>query len=146
MGFNTALMICNDGMDELRRDPLAAEKLHQGILLAGRQRDGWGFSVSIGNHCNPVSILPSEHADYAQLVIVGGNSIRRIATLGGSRARFDWDAEGVFATLADQLGYNVSKKAWRKRQDAQGIEAASAGETQSGSTEGESAVLAEDAP
>jgi hypothetical protein len=110
-------MICNDGLSEFERDPDAGKKLAQGVTCAGRREDK---SVAIGNHCNPVSILPSQHADVDQLVLVGGNTIRSVHSFYRA-VGYGQDslAEAVFAALADHLGYNVSKKAWRKRRDAQ---------------------------
>jgi hypothetical protein len=118
MGYNTALMICNDGLEQLRRDPNAAEKIYQGVLAAGSRAENW---VSIGNHCNLVSILPSQHADVSQVVLVGGNSIEAVHSLYGV---IDWHetdepfAEQVLRALAHDLGYNLTKTAWRKRRDA----------------------------
>jgi len=119
MGYNTALMICNDGLHELERDPDAGKKIARGVLMADRDPP---HSISIGNHCNPVSILPSQHADTAQLVVVGGNWIQSVAFLRNrdfTGASNDPVAERVLRQLADDLGYNLSKKAWRKREDAQ---------------------------
>jgi hypothetical protein len=116
MGYNTAVMFCNDGLGQLKAGPLAGQKLYEGILTAERGADsrGYGNSISIGNHGNMASALPSVHADASQLVIVGGNTIQKVADLYRLN---EWSAETLLQALAEDLGYNLSKKAWRKRKD-----------------------------
>ena len=117
MGYNTALMVCNDGLSQLERDADAGKKIARGVLAAGQATVNY---IAIGNHANPVSILPSQHADVDQLVIVGGNTIRHVHSfyrlIGCSSRPLE---EDVLSALAEELGYTLRKKAWRKREDAE---------------------------
>jgi hypothetical protein len=119
MGFNTALMFCNDALGALKRDPDAGVKIASGITLANRD-DSFG----VGNHVNCFSVLPSIHANGTQVILVGGNTIRSVCTFGHTTFMSIPDCdieEKLLARLADDLGYNLSKKAWRKRLDAPAI-------------------------
>lgn len=106
MGYNTALMLCNDGLDTLVRDPNAGQKIHDAVIQANAMRP---VTVSLANHCNPMMILPPQHADMNQLVMVGGNMIRPVA--GFFRMGYHADQrefqEVVLGRLARELGYAV---------------------------------------
>jgi GAF domain-containing protein len=111
MGYNTAMIVLNDGMDTLKSDPDVGEKLYRGILAAGHRQTRNGadsHTVSLGNHCNPVAILPSQHADTLQIVAIGANSIRPLAY-----CHWQDDDEQVLRKLAEHLGFTVRRKPTR---------------------------------
>lgn len=108
MGYNTAVLVLNDGADLLASDPEAGRKIYEGILTAPRDRDRATY-VSLGNHCNPVSVLPSHHADEVQIIAIGGNSIVPLAVLYHSWRDMS-DPAALLKKLADQLGYRIVKK------------------------------------
>ena len=98
MGFNTAVIVRNDFLHEIKDDPQFGEKLYGAIISNGREYHGQGFSV-----------LPSQHADYMQVVTIGGNSIRSLG-FGGS-----WTAEDkdILKALAASMGYRLVKRSAR---------------------------------
>lgn len=68
MGFNTTVLILNDGLTEIQADPKAfvegiCSKLHD------------GGDVRVGNFCNPVYVMPTAHADMFRLYTSHGNSL-----------------------------------------------------------------------
>ena len=125
MGYNTAAIILNDALSEIRTDAHFGETLVGEICTSHRARQ----TVRAGNHANAAAVLPSCHADETQVVVVGQNSIRLAAVLWKYIPHNGDLAEDLFAAMADKLGYNCSKKAWRKREDAKAIEAGT-GETE----------------
>lgn len=108
MGYNTAVLVLNDGLDLLKSDPEAGRKIHDGILMSSRDRSR-ATDVSLGNHCNPIAVLPSHHADEVQIIAVGGNCIVPLAVLYGSWRDMS-DPAALLKKLAAELGYRVVKK------------------------------------
>lgn len=128
MGYNTVMMVCNDGAHMLSKEPTAGAAIHEAI------QHSWGkgdepVDARIRN-CS-VRVLSSEHADMYQLVLVGGNTIHRVSTFYRG---FDFwrahdpkqeAAEQVLKELAEQLGYTLRKtKARLARETAIPTEAA----------------------
>ncbi|MBB3752526.1 hypothetical protein FHT44_005038 [Mycolicibacterium sp. BK634] len=104
MGFNTSLMICNDGFDQLCTYP---DEFVQGI--ARHLNRGGDFGV--GNHCNVVRVEAADHADATQLIAVGGNFSTKVYT--GFYVGSHHTEEGQVALLrqwADSLGYRIARK------------------------------------
>lgn len=108
MGFNTAALILNDALDAIASDARIGDKILTGIHTTHRQSGDVTASGSHGTHIGAIKLLAPDHADYVQIVAVGGNCIRK---LGGSLA---WEPEDLLRDLAGQLGYSVQKKRARK--------------------------------
>lgn len=113
MGYNTVMMVCNDGAAMLAKDPNAGSAIHNAIM------NSWGQDkpVTAGIRNCSVQVLSSEHADMYQLVLVGGNTIHRVANFYRG---FDFwrkrahdpkqeAAEQILKELANQLGYKLTK-------------------------------------
>lgn len=70
MGYNTAILILNDGLDQLEKHP------EQFVKNLSRQiNKGTEDSISVGNHCNPVQVMKTEHADIFRLYASQCNSM-----------------------------------------------------------------------
>jgi hypothetical protein len=104
VGYNTAVMILNDGFGELERHPA---DFVRGIF----NRLGSGGTFGVGGHGNVVTVHSSIHADALQLIAVGGNHTTRVfADRGGRELLHHHDRDGQVAILrawANQLGYDV---------------------------------------
>lgn len=98
MGFNTAVVILNDHLHDIEKDPLFGKK------LADEQREAYSRRPGYRGWQNSFAVLPSEHADTDQLVVVGGNTIRRAKDLTPE------DAERILRQLAFDLGFKVSRQ------------------------------------
>lgn len=105
MGFNTAVMICNDGLSEIQACPKEfVDKVAASIHDGGRVH-GLGFTAQV---------LPSDHADATQLIAVGGNHATKVYT--GFYVGDHHTEEGQLALLrqwADQMGYHLTRKRQR---------------------------------
>lgn len=109
MGFNTALIVCNDQLHSLASDPRAGAIIKHVIDHAchgeyknGVRKSGPAYGIY------GVGALPSQHADDGQLILVGRNSIQLVGTC--------WTGDPLEAIrqVADQLGYKLTKKPERK--------------------------------
>lgn len=73
MGWNTTLLVMNDGLEQLDRDPDAGKKIAEGIMRHDMPRYESTNSIGIGNHLNMVQVIASQHADQTQILAVGQN-------------------------------------------------------------------------
>lgn len=96
MGMNTAMIIRNDFLHEIRKDDNFGAKVYAAIVGNGREYYGQAFDV-----------LPSCHADYVQVVAISGNTIRRLEGYTGTYTSSD---EEILRNLADSMGYRLTKK------------------------------------
>lgn len=88
MGFNTTILVLNDALDVLENDPEAGKKIAAGI----KQMGGGGHksvTVPIGNHCDPVQIIETHHADMTSVIAVGGNYGRQVGLILGRKFKDD---------------------------------------------------------
>jgi hypothetical protein len=92
MGLNTAVVVLNDHLSFIETDEFFGAKVAEAVRDVHRD----------GGHHNSFAVLPSGHADYDQVVVIGGNRIRR----------FDQceDAEQILRRLADSLGFSLRRK------------------------------------
>lgn len=109
MGFNTTVVVLNDGLEAIRRDPAFGENLVQQILSIS-VREG-RRDVPALNHANAASVVETHHADSMSLIAVGGNLGRDLGHAGGYRAN---DLE-LIKNIADKMGYRLVKKTSRPR-------------------------------
>jgi len=99
MGLNTAMIVRNDFLHEIRKDQQFGEKVWTAIAHNGDERRMPYLGQSF-------SILPSSHADCMQVVAIGGNCIRRLGH-GGAYSASD---EEVLRTLARSMGYDLKRR------------------------------------
>jgi len=66
MGYNTAILILNDGLDQLKKHP---EDFVEGI----NQHMHRGGEFGVGCHANVVDVMRTEHADVFRLYGSHGN-------------------------------------------------------------------------
>jgi hypothetical protein len=98
MGYNTVVMVLNDRLSDIEKDPDFGRKLVHQIMHTHARHDEY----VPGPH--GTSVLPSVHADTSQLVVVQANSLRLLG--------YGWssDPEQCMRLLADELGFSVTKK------------------------------------
>jgi hypothetical protein len=98
MGMNTACIIRNDFLHEIEKDKDIGRKIREAVNSATHPDrapyHGQGFDV-----------LPSCHADYTQVITIGGNLIRRLGP-GGNYRNNDID---ILRNLAASMGYRIVK-------------------------------------
>lgn len=85
MGYMTVVCILNDAWDTLKKNKNEFfEKVEQGML----GRNNWNptrsvNSYGVGNHCNPIEVTRSFHADCTQLYLVGQNCMTDLMSTSG---------------------------------------------------------------
>jgi len=110
MGFNTTVVVHNDALGSIERDPDFGMKLSRAISNLGMRGDKME-DVSAGCHCNACEVIETHHADSAIAVVVGGNMGIELGYAGNYSA-MDKDDESkvkMLKTLALNLGYSLRK-------------------------------------
>ena len=77
MGFNTTVVVLNDALRYIEKDPRFGAKLVQAILAIhdpGGKRDVAAGASGIGCHVNGATVVETHHADTVVSVDVGGNT------------------------------------------------------------------------
>lgn len=93
MGYMTVVCILNDAWDTLKE--------HKDEFLAQIENGMTGIkawnprrtinSYPVGNHCNPIEVTRSFHADMSQLYLVGQNSMTDLTnTLGATDSNIEY--------------------------------------------------------
>lgn len=72
MGYNTTVVVLNDALDQIEKDPNFGKNLVRAIQQINSRREG--IDVPAGNHCNAARVIETHHADYDVLVKTGGNT------------------------------------------------------------------------
>ncbi len=96
MGYNTAMIVRNDFLHEIRKDENFGAKVYAAVIGNGREHYGQAFDV-----------LPSCHADYVQIVAISGNTIRRFGEYAGTWQNTN---EEILRNLADSMGFRLVRK------------------------------------
>jgi hypothetical protein len=115
MGWNTTVVVHNDSLGAIGKDPEFGKNLERAILSIG-MTDGKCIGVPANGggclHCNAVEVIETHHADQVVAVAVGGNYGVEIGYAGGWKAMGDTQEKkvGMLRTLADRLGYTLHKK------------------------------------
>jgi hypothetical protein len=113
MGWNTTVVVYNDAVGDIAKDPEFGKNLAAAILgWHTRRADGKEhLDVPAGSHANACMVVASHHADSTSLISVGGN-------LGIVQdTRYGWDhhtpegAEKLLRSWADKLGFELVKRA-----------------------------------
>lgn len=75
MGYNTTIVVMNDALDTIAKDPEFGKRLSDAIAEAGFRRKPVDVSAHGGNciHVNAATVIECHHADQNVLVRVGGN-------------------------------------------------------------------------
>ena len=116
MGWNTTVVVLNDALDQIAKDPKFGEKLARAISSLSTEqyiteREGrqfYGVDVDAGNHCNAATVIETHHADVQKLVLVGGNMGEDLGAvwLGGGEEPKELR---LARSLAEHYGYHLRK-------------------------------------
>lgn len=95
MGLNTAVIILNDRISFIAERPDFGKQLHDAMATTyGRPRDR--------HYYNGFDVLPAQHADYNQFVVIGQNRIRRFDDIEQEEAVY------LLRELAFRLGVKIT--------------------------------------
>jgi hypothetical protein len=104
MGYNTTVVIMNDAMDEIEKDPEFGANLVKAVKR--RLSNKGPLSVHAGSHSNAATVIEVHHADMTKLVAVGGNYGQDLGFVGPcGQAHVD-----MLEAFAAALGYTIRKK------------------------------------
>jgi excisionase family DNA binding protein len=73
MGWNTTVVVMNDALEDIARDPDFGQKLKMACLRAVA-KSKCPVDVSAMGYINAATVIETHHADYNVLVCVGGNT------------------------------------------------------------------------
>lgn len=110
MGWNTTVVVMNDALDAIERDPEFGRKLGRAaaeimVLPKGKMAD-----VSALGHCNAASVIETHHADNTAIVTVGGNlGIAHLQTFGWNHHTEEGQVH-LLREWADKLGFRLTRK------------------------------------
>ena len=108
MGFNTTVVIMNDALHDIERDPNFGKKLADACCAAFMRNRP--IDVSAMNHVNAATVIESHHNSANVVVAVGGNCATVLGTDFGNTHHNADDKERIIRALASELGYTLHKK------------------------------------
>jgi len=76
MGCNTSVIVLNDALDDIERDPDFGKKLVAAIRERYRNPKGCPIDVAASSHVNAASVIETHHADHTSVVLIGGNTAK----------------------------------------------------------------------
>jgi len=114
MGYNATVVVYNDALDAIEKDPEFGKKLAAAITHVGcfgDQSDSLSRSPSAGNHCNAAYVVETHHADHLVAVAVGSNMGQEIGFMGhwGLDMTKKEDRIKALKALASNEGYGLRK-------------------------------------
>lgn len=120
MGFNTSMIILNDCLDDIAKDPefgaTVARKvktLPTEFHICDRQgRKFYGSHVPAGGCCSAARVIETHHADSTSIIAVGRNE-GIVLSAGLYAYREEERNISLLRTLADQYGFTLRKKPTR---------------------------------
>lgn len=114
MGFNTSVLVLNDSLGAIEKDPEFGMKLSRAISESSL---GKKVTISSGYACQAAEVVETHHNTGTSVVAFGGNC----ATVLGEVYGVD-DSHGseegkilILKELARSLGYRISKIPEKKR-------------------------------
>jgi hypothetical protein len=115
MGHDATIVINMDAVDQIQKDPEFGKKVYDACCtIAGSRRSP--VSISSGGYHSAAVAVDCHHADWHQVMIIGGRGA--IICNAGTNWQQDETDEDVqlraLKSLADSLGYRVSKKPSKK--------------------------------
>lgn len=107
MGYNTTVMILNDALESIEKDPDFGKN-----LAAGVRRVTLGKPVDVfSKNGSAATVIETHHADGTSLVAVGGNDGISLGTFYYVGNPYEDEGKvAILKALAEQLGYRIVKK------------------------------------
>ena len=103
MGWNATIVVLNDYLGSIERDPEFGKKLAAAISEQHMTRQP--FDLAHG-----VTVVEQHHANDTSIVAVGGNTGTLLGYAAGYTHGKPEDKLRILRALADEYGYNLAKK------------------------------------
>lgn len=112
MGYNTTVIVMNDGLSAIESDPEFTKRLAKAIREIHHlqhELGSRGIDVEAMGHVNAATVIETHHADQMQPVLIGGNTAH---VIGDTYIRWSSDhmEEDLLRALATKHGYDLHKK------------------------------------
>lgn len=115
MGWNTTVVILNDGLSAIEAHPDEfAKNLTSAIMQVLR---GDPVDVPCGSHANVAQVIETHHADDTVVVATGGNHGTKLGFVLGYHHYRPEDKIRIVKELAKDLGYTLRKSNARRKPD-----------------------------
>jgi len=109
MGYNSVLLVLNDALNSIEKDPQFGMKISRGISKTLCYPDEQ-IEIASGCCCPAATVIGCQHADMTQIVAVGGNIAIELGVLYGSKNKGPEDKVELIRQLANQYGYHLRRK------------------------------------
>lgn len=115
MGYNSGIIILNDALDQIEKNPLQfTQRVVQAIReQGGHLKAGKVVDIAVGNHGNAAGLFHMAHADEHIAYLIGGNTSRALpdanTIIPRNRDEKEVDIE-LLKKMADAAGFRLSKK------------------------------------
>lgn len=121
MGWNTGVIILNDALHEIEKNPDEFVNGRRGLreamgefMSGGRGQRNY-VDISVGGHANAASVFHQSHADEVGVYSIGGNCAKKIGKVyNGGRHCSEDDQLALLHVIADNMGYKLVKKKKRE--------------------------------
>ena len=119
MGYNSTVIVMNDSLSAIEKDPDFGKNLVRAIMAMSMKRMGEFADVSALRHINAATVVDCEHADYYRAILVGGNMGEPMGGAGTWSTYLremdkDQRKEYHLKELARSCGYRLVKRPKRK--------------------------------
>lgn len=108
MGYNSTIVVLNDALHEIEKDPEFGSKVAKAIRALSVKEGP--IDIRAGGHVNAASAVETHHADGINLIAVGGNCGTDLGYSGNYRAQ----PEDLLRELARKLGYQIVRNREKK--------------------------------
>ena len=105
MGYNTTLVILNDALDAIEKDPTFGNSIAKAIRSMGK-KSIMRVDISSGYHFNAAHVVESHHSNETSFVTVGGNLGVCRAIAPGWEGTSE-DQKAMVDNWAEKLGYKL---------------------------------------
>jgi hypothetical protein len=119
MGFNSTVVVMNDALGDIEKDPEFGKKLSDAILHLSVDRSPQ--DVSAGCSVNAATVIETHHADQTSLIAVGGNYGTELCGVYNYRHHEEKVQVMILEALADKLGYKIIKKPKKRKPNGQQV-------------------------
>lgn len=112
MGFNTSMIIMNDALDAIEKDPEFGKKVVEAVRRVHREHD---IDIPSGPNVNAATVIETHHADVTTILAFGGNYATIIHETYGYRHHDPDFKLRLLKELAESLGFTIAKKKGKKQ-------------------------------
>lgn len=103
MGLNSTVLILNDGLGQLERNP--DEFVTKLVNAINGNNPGY---ISVGNFANPVTFVETHHSSQTSVVAVGGNHASVLGHSSIGHHKYELRVE-LLKQIAKEYGYKLTR-------------------------------------